>query len=148
MWPQRPASHPKHQQCSLFTFFVFLKYFLLLFIYLTAPGLSYSKQHLQVWHNGILNLFLCFTPLGLYCCCTGGGCVLSTQEGRRASRLFSWRSPTLTAPPRPSVSHTTASSLHVAGPAVPIIEERQDGEMDLVPPLPLFRIGGWSPGIC
>lgn len=59
--------------------------------------------------------------LGLYCCCTGGGCVFSTQEGCRASRLFSWRSPTLPAPPphpglthltQPhTASHTTASSL-------------------------------------
>lgn len=46
--------------------------------------------------------------------------MFSTQEGCRASRLFSWRSPTLPAPPHPGLthltqphtaSHTTASSL-------------------------------------
>lgn len=82
--------------------------------------------------------------------------MFSTQEGCRASRLFSWRSPTLPAPPPPA-SHTSHSltqphtplpPLCVAGPAVPIAEERQDGEVDLAPPLPLFRIGSWSPGIC
>lgn len=96
--------------------------------------------------HGILNLFVFFTVLGLYCCCTGGGCMFSTQEGCRASRLFSWRSPTLASHTSHSLTQShTLPPLCVAGPAVPIVEERQDREMDLAPPLPLFRIG---PGIC
>ena len=109
--------------------------------------------------HGILNLFVFFTVLGLYCCYTGGGCVFSTQEGCRASRLFSCvEKPHLASPTLVSHSshtshsltqpHTPLPPLSVAGPAVPVVEERQDGEMDLAPPLPLFRIGSWSPGIC
>ena len=100
--------------------------------------------------HGILNVFVFFTVLGLYCCYTGGSCVFSTQEGCRTSHLFSWRSPTLASHTSHSLthSHTPLPPLCVAGPAVPVVEERQDGEMGLAPPLPLFRLGSWSPGIC